>query len=105
MYYNVDTIIIYNLLTEGDDIMAQEATLSIRVDEADKRKFEAFCMETGMNMSVAVNMFIKYVIREQKFPFEVTTISKTDIEKTGGMEEKKKAAARYQAYAQKYSEK
>jgi len=51
--------------------MAQ-ATLSIRVDSDDKKKFEAFCSETGMNVSVAVNMFMKKVIREQKIPFEVS---------------------------------
>ena len=50
--------------------MAQ-ATLSIRVDSEDKKKFETFCNETGMNVSVAVNMFMKKVIREQKIPFEV----------------------------------
>ena len=51
--------------------MAQ-ATLSIRVDSDDKKKFEAFCSETGMNVSVAVNMFMKKVIREQKIPFEIS---------------------------------
>ena len=51
--------------------MAQ-ATLSIRVDSDDKKKFETFCNETGMNVSVAVNMFMKKVIREQKLPFEVS---------------------------------
>ena len=50
--------------------MAQ-ATLNIQVDSDDKRKFETFCSETGMNVSVAVNMFMKKVIREQKIPFEV----------------------------------
>lgn len=50
--------------------MAQ-STLSIRVDSDDKKKFEAFCSETGLNVSVAVNMFMKKVIREQKIPFEV----------------------------------
>ena len=50
--------------------MAQ-ATLSIWVDIDDKKKFETFCNETGMNVSVAVNMFMKKVIREQKIPFEV----------------------------------
>ena len=51
--------------------MAQ-ATLSIRVDSDDKKKFETFCNETGLNVSVAVNMFMKKVIREQKIPFEVS---------------------------------
>ena len=51
--------------------MAQ-ATMSIRVDSDDKAKFEEFCEEVGMNLSVAVNMFIKKVIREQRMPFEVS---------------------------------
>lgn len=50
-----------------------QATLSVRVDEQDKKRFEAFCDETGMNVSVAVNMFIKSVLREQKLPFKVKT--------------------------------
>ena len=50
--------------------MAQ-TNLSVRVDEKDKRSFEMFCDETGMNVSVAINMFIKTVLREHKLPFEV----------------------------------
>lgn len=52
--------------------MAQ-ITMSIRVDEQDKKRFDEFCSETGMNASVAVNMYIKTVLREQKLPFEVKT--------------------------------
>lgn len=52
--------------------MAQ-TNLSVRVDEQDKKNFEAFCNQTGMNVSVAVNMFIKAVLREQKLPFEIRT--------------------------------
>ena len=52
--------------------MAQ-ANLSVRVDEKDKKSFELFCNETGMNVSVAINMFIKSVLREQKIPFEIKT--------------------------------
>ena len=50
--------------------MAQ-ANLSVRIDENDKRSFEIFCNETGMNVSVAINMFIKTVLREHKLPFEI----------------------------------
>lgn len=50
--------------------MAQ-STLSVRVDSEDKKTFEAFCDQVGMNASVAVNMFVKTVIREQRLPFEV----------------------------------
>ena len=50
--------------------MAQ-ANLSVRIDEKDKKNFEMFCNETGMNVSVAINMFIKSVLREHKLPFEI----------------------------------
>ena len=45
--------------------------LSVRVDANDKKNFEQFCDEVGMNVSTAINMFIKAVLREQKLPFEV----------------------------------
>jgi DNA-damage-inducible protein J len=45
--------------------------MSIRVDERDKKLFDSFCDQTGMNVSVAVNMFVKKVLREQKLPFAV----------------------------------
>lgn len=48
-----------------------QINLSIRVNEEDKKNFEMFCNETGMNISVAINMFIKNVIREHKLPFEI----------------------------------
>ena len=48
-----------------------QANLSVRVDELDKKHFENFCNQTGMNVSVAINMFIKTVLREQRLPFEI----------------------------------
>ena len=62
--------------------MAQ-ANLSVRIDENDKKSFEAFCNETGMNVSVAINMFIKTVLREHRLPFEIKSdpfYSKSNIE-------------------------
>ena len=52
--------------------MAQ-ATLSVRMNSDDKRRFEEFCDETGMNVSVAINMFVKAVLREYRLPFDVKT--------------------------------
>ena len=46
-----------------------QTTLSVRLDSNDKKRFEEFCNETGMNVSVAVNMFIKAVLRESRLPF------------------------------------
>ena len=50
--------------------MAQ-ATLSVRLDSTDKRSFEDFCKAAGLNVSVAINMFVKAVIRKQRIPFEI----------------------------------
>ena len=50
-----------------------QSILSVRVDNNDKKGFEAFCNSTGMNVSTAINMFIKAVLREQKIPFEIKT--------------------------------
>ncbi|MBQ8508345.1 MAG: type II toxin-antitoxin system RelB/DinJ family antitoxin [Clostridia bacterium] len=50
-----------------------QTTVSVRMDAKDKKEFEEFCEMTGMNISVAFNMFVKAVLREQKLPFEVKT--------------------------------
>ena len=47
------------------------ALLSVRVDSNDKQRFDRFCAEAGMNVSVAVNMFIKAALRENRLPFDV----------------------------------
>ena len=53
-----------------------QSTLSVRIDSSDKKEFELFCNSTGMNVSTAINMFIKAVLREQKLPFEIRTEKK-----------------------------
>lgn len=50
--------------------MAQ-TTLNVRIDEQLKNELEEFCNNVGMNISVAVNMFAKTVVREQRLPFEI----------------------------------
>ena len=56
----------------------ESLTLNVRVDAKDKKNFEEFCNEVGMNISTAVNMFIKTVIREQRLPFEVRSYKPND---------------------------
>lgn len=50
-------------------------TLNVRVDVNDKKNFEQFCNSVGINVSTAINMFIKTVLREQKIPFEIRSTS------------------------------
>ena len=49
-----------------------QSVLSVRMDEDVKHRFDAFCSDAGMNASVAVNMFVRAVIREKRIPFEIT---------------------------------
>lgn len=48
-----------------------QTTISVRLDSNDKKRFEEFCSAVGMNVSTAVNMFVKVVLRESRLPFEV----------------------------------
>jgi len=50
-----------------------DATVTIRVDEDIKHKFEEFCADVGINMSVAVNMFIRAPLKKQKIPFQIAS--------------------------------
>ena len=39
----------------------ESLNLNVRVDANDKKRFEQFCSNVGMNVSTAINMFIKAV--------------------------------------------
>ncbi len=56
--------------------MAQ-TNISIRVDENLKQEFDALCNELGFTMSTALTVFIKTVVREQRIPFEISTVPKS----------------------------
>ena len=58
--------------------MAQ-GTLTIKLDNETKKEFNEFCEEIGINMTTALNMFIKKVIREQRIPFELS-LNKPNID-------------------------
>ena len=49
-----------------------QSILSIRMDADIKKRFDAFCADAGMNATVAVNMFARAVLREQRIPFAIT---------------------------------
>ncbi|MCL1965445.1 MAG: type II toxin-antitoxin system RelB/DinJ family antitoxin [Firmicutes bacterium] len=52
------------------------AQLSIRMDDALKARADVLFNDLGLNMSTAVNMFVKQAVRQGGIPFEITT--KTD---------------------------
>lgn len=70
--------------------MAQ-GTLTIKLDNETKKEFNEFCEEIGINMTTAINMFIKKVIREQRIPFELS-LNKPNLETLMAIEEAKRIA-------------
>ncbi|WP_322171272.1 type II toxin-antitoxin system RelB/DinJ family antitoxin [Acutalibacter caecimuris] len=50
----------------------KQALMSIRMDADLKKEFDGFCAQVGLNSSVAVNMFVRTVLREKRIPFEIT---------------------------------
>ena len=51
--------------------MAKTTNLNIRVDEELKSKAEAIFNELGINMSTAMNMFLRYSVRYGGIPFDL----------------------------------
>ncbi|MDD3890230.1 MAG: type II toxin-antitoxin system RelB/DinJ family antitoxin [Syntrophomonadaceae bacterium] len=51
--------------------MAKTTNLNIRVDEELKSKAEAIFKELGLNMSTAINMFLRYSVRYGGIPFDL----------------------------------
>lgn len=64
--------------------MAQ-ATFSVRMDDNLKKQFEELCNEFGMNMSTAINVFARAVVRQRKIPFEISA-NNPAITSEGAME-------------------
>lgn len=52
------------------------AQVNIRIDNDLKSRADLLFAQLGLNMSTAVNMFVRQAVREGRIPFEITT--KTD---------------------------
>ncbi len=46
--------------------------LSIRMDKELKEQAEQLFSELGMNMTTALNIFVRQAVRQRKIPFEIT---------------------------------
>lgn len=58
------------------------SVLSVRVDASIKESFAELCEELGMTSSVAVNMFMRQMLRERSLPFTPSLSVKRDEAKT-----------------------
>ena len=63
-----------------------QGSLTIKLDNETKKEFNEFCEEIGINMTTALNMFIKKVIREQRIPFELS-LNKPNLETLQALQE------------------
>ena len=66
--------------------MANTTNLNIRVDEEVKRKAEAIFNELGLNMSTAMNIFLRYSVRYGGIPFDLR-IEKPNTETLSAIED------------------
>lgn len=48
------------------------STFSIRIDSQLKSAVEACLDEMGMNMSTAINIYLRQIVRQQAIPFAIT---------------------------------
>lgn len=53
--------------------MANTINVNIRLDEELKKKTEVLLADMGLNMTTAVNIFLRQVLRTGGIPFEITT--------------------------------
>lgn len=51
--------------------MAQ-TSINIRTDENLKTQFDSVCSELGLNLSAAINVFMRAVVRERGIPFKIS---------------------------------
>ena len=47
--------------------------MSIRMDKELKQQADAMLADMGLNMTTAMNMFLRQVVRQGKIPFEIAT--------------------------------
>jgi len=57
--------------TKGVDIMAGTTNFSVRMDSDIKKQCERLYSELGMNLTTAINVFLRQSLRVGGFPFEV----------------------------------
>jgi DNA-damage-inducible protein J len=61
------------LHTEGDVIFLSTTQVTFRIEEELKKQAESLFYEMGINMTTALNAFIKATVREGKMPFELVS--------------------------------
>lgn len=71
--YNVYNKKCNSIFIKEKNFMANTINVNIRVDEELKKQTEVLLSEMGLNMTTAVNIFLRQVLRTGGIPFEITT--------------------------------
>lgn len=53
----------------------EQTTFRVRMDAEVKKQLDEFCAKVGMSTNVAVNLFARAVLRENRLPFDVAAES------------------------------
>ncbi len=61
--------LLYNV--DKEELIMATTNLNIRTNKEIKEEAEIICSQLGMNMTTAVNMFLRAMVRENGIPFEL----------------------------------
>ncbi|MDO4967334.1 MAG: type II toxin-antitoxin system RelB/DinJ family antitoxin [Candidatus Saccharibacteria bacterium] len=56
-----------------------DTTMTIRVNSATKKQAQSLFSELGMDMSTAINVFLKRAVQEERIPFEVGKVKEPNL--------------------------
>lgn len=56
-----------------------QTSISIRVDNTLKHKFDSLCEQVGLSTTAAFTIFMKAVVRERRIPFELKADAPEDV--------------------------
>lgn len=70
----------------------KQVTITAKTSASDKASFDEFCSNVGLTTSVAINLFIKAVLRENKIPFEISQTPDSFYEEANILRIKKSAS-------------
>ena len=73
--------------------------ITIRVDEETKRQFDDFCENVGMNITTAIVLYMKAVLRTRELPFIITDLDMPAHTKKAALAKGKAAMKKAQAQA------
>ena len=72
--------------------ISNTVNLNIKIDNQLKKEATSILNDLGLNMSVAVNMFLTQVVKKQAIPFEITQQSKPNRNMRKALKEAEKIA-------------